>query len=74
MADSIRLTDAIKANENGLKSLVAQRDRHRAIIEKESEKRDALTHEINARIAMTTAMKNLQAVYPDNETIRFTIP
>lgn len=74
MADSIRLTDAIKANENGIKNLESNRDYYRKIEKVNKENADRLSEEIVARLDMLGSMRRLQAVYPDNQTIRFTIP
>ncbi len=74
MGDSIKLTDAIEANENGIVSLERTRDRYREDEKKNREKAEEINREINARLEMTNAMRKLQRLYPDNETIRFTIP
>lgn len=72
--DVITLTEAIKANENGLDSLRCQRDEHRRLEVRHKQQGDVIQREIEKRQAMTVAMKELQAVLPGDETIKFLIP
>lgn len=74
LGDSIRLTEAMTANENGLASLRSQRQRLEVQYDRLRNEILDLDREINARDQLQTAMKGLQAVYPDNETIRFVVP
>lgn len=73
-ASSLKLTDAIEGNANGLKSMIAYRDRVAAQIDELTQKKYKLNDEIAARQNLQTAMVNLQAVFPADETIKFVVP
>jgi hypothetical protein len=71
---SLKLTDAIEANANGLKHLIAERDRTHATIDELTQKKYKMNDEIAARQNLQISMRALQACFPEDETIKFVIP
>lgn len=68
---AITLTDAIKANENGVKALLESR----AVLDKQLDdlrgRVGKITDEVNRRIEMGSAMRRVQGLYGESETITF---
>ncbi len=68
---SLKLTDAIKGNKRGLDRLINARESLRSAIKLEENTVRNMTVEIEARHELQVAMEHLQAVLPQDETIKF---
>lgn len=74
MSDSIKLSDAIKANRHGIDRLIAMQSEYRRKQHEWAAKADDVGREISAHMDMQRAMEAVQAVYPSDETIKFVVP
>lgn len=74
MSESMKLTDAIAAMENGIKRLKREADQLSANINKAQTRLTLVQEEARLRLDVYDAMKRLQEGLPKDETIRFVIP